>query len=36
MASVQYNVGTWEGLAGTANVYLAKTTGGSEFLVYLL
>lgn len=34
MANVQYNVGTFIGLLGTAVVYSAKTTGGTEFLTY--
>ena len=34
MANVQYNVGTFIGQLGTAVVYLAKTTGGTEFLTY--
>lgn len=34
-AKVQYNVGTFKGINGTANIYLAKTEGGSLFLAYL-
>lgn len=34
MANIQYNVGTWVGLLGTAVIYEAKTTGGEKFLTY--
>jgi hypothetical protein len=34
MANIQYNVGTWAGILGTAVIYEAKTTGGEKFLCY--
>jgi hypothetical protein len=34
MASIQYNVGTWKGLLGTANVYEAKSSSTAKVLIY--
>lgn len=35
MSKIQYNVGTFKGYLGTAVLYLAKTTAGTDFITYL-
>jgi hypothetical protein len=34
MAKVKYNVGTFKGYLGIANIFLAETEGGTQFLVH--
>lgn len=34
MSKVQYNIGTFKGLLGTAILYLAKTNSGTEFITH--
>jgi len=36
MSKIQYNVGTFKGLLGTAILYIAKTSAGTEFITYLV